>query len=54
MEAWECSECGYIYDPQEGDEENGIDPGTDFEDIDDDWQCPECGADRDVFERVNV
>lgn len=50
MEKWECLVCGYIYDPQEGDPDNGVVPGTKFEDISDDWVCPICGASKDQFE----
>ena len=52
MEKWECSVCGYIYDPAVGDSDSGIAPSTAFEDIPDDWVCPECGADKDMFEKV--
>ncbi len=45
-----CSLCGYIYDPAVGDPENGIEPGTAFEDLPADWVCPICGADKDRFE----
>ncbi len=45
-----CELCGYEYDPRIGDAENGIDPGTDFEDIASDWVCPLCGASKDDFE----
>jgi rubredoxin len=54
MEKFECP-CGYIYDPEEGDPENGIDAGTafeDIEDIDEDWVCPVCEAEREFFEKV--
>jgi rubredoxin len=44
--------CGYVYDPAKGDLENGIEPGTAFEDIPDSWVCPECGAGKDEFEPV--
>jgi rubredoxin len=50
MQKWVCTVCGYVYDPEEGDQDNGIEPGTTFEDIPDDWVCPECGADKDAFE----
>ncbi len=46
---YECDVCGYIYDPAIGDEENGIAPGTTFENLPDDWVCPECGAEKDDF-----
>ena len=47
-----CELCGYEYDPRTGDPENGIDPGTDFEDLPADWACPLCAAGKDDFERV--
>jgi rubredoxin len=47
---WICLLCGYIYDPAEGDPDGGVAPGTAFEDIDDSWVCPECGATKDDFE----
>ncbi len=49
MQKWECSVCGYVYDPRLGDPENGIGPGTAFEDLPDDWVCPQCGADKALF-----
>ena len=45
-----CVLCGYVYDPKAGDPENGIAPGTDFEDIGEDWVCPLCGATKEEFE----
>jgi len=47
---YECMVCGYVYDPEVGDEENGITPGTAFEDLPDDWVCPECGVGKEDFE----
>ena len=52
MEKWECLVCGYIYNPAEGDPQGGIPPGTPFEDLPDDWVCPECGAAKDMFEKL--
>jgi rubredoxin len=52
VEKWQCIVCGYIYDPEVGDPVAGIDPGTPFEDLPDDWVCPVCGAPKDQFERV--
>lgn len=49
MKKYVCEPCGYIYDPEVGDLEGGIAPGTAFEDIPDDWVCPECGVDKDMF-----
>ncbi len=45
-----CSICGYVYDPAQGDPENGIGPGTRFEDVPDSWTCPVCGAEKKMFE----
>ncbi len=50
MQKCECTVCGYIYDPAVGDPEHGIAPGTAFEDLPDDWVCPDCGAEKDWFE----
>ncbi len=52
MEKWECIVCGYVYDPAVGDPDADIAPGTSFEDLPDDWVCPECGAGKDMFEKV--
>ncbi len=49
MEKYECTVCGYIYDPAVGDPDGGIEPGTAFADIPDDWICPECGVTKDMF-----
>lgn len=50
MQKYVCTVCGYIYDPEVGDEDGGIAPGTAFEDIPDDWVCPQCGISKDDFE----
>lgn len=50
MKRYVCSVCGYVYDPEEGDPEHGIAPGTAFEDLPEDWVCPVCGASKDQFE----
>ncbi len=52
MAKYECSVCGWVYDPELGDPDGGIEPGTPFEDIPDDWVCPVCGATKDEFERI--
>lgn len=52
MDKWECMVCGYIYDPARGDPTRGIPPGTSFEALPEDWTCPDCGATKDMFERV--
>ena len=51
MKKWKCTICGYVYDPSKGDPDNGIRPGTTFEEIPDDWVCPACGATKDMFEK---
>jgi rubredoxin len=53
MVKYRCTVCGYIYDPEKGDPDNGIKPGTLFEDLPDDWVCPGCGAAKSQFERVD-
>ncbi len=50
---WVCEICGYIYDPAEGMPEDGIAPGTAFEDIPDIWACPDCGASKEDFSRLD-
>jgi rubredoxin len=52
MDKWECMVCGYVYDPAEGDPDSGIEAGTPFEALPDDWVCPDCGAGKDMFEKV--
>ena len=49
MKQYLCDVCGYIYDAAKGDPDGGIAPGTPWEDIPDDWVCPECGATRAAF-----
>ncbi len=52
MAKYQCSVCGYIYDPKSGDPDGGIKPGTPFEEIPDNWVCPVCGASKDQFEKI--
>ena len=49
MKKYVCDVCGYVYDPAVGDPDNGVAPGTAFEDIPDTWVCPECGATKADF-----
>ena len=49
MRRFLCDVCGHIYDEEKGDPESGIAPGTRWEDVPDDWICPECGATKDAF-----
>lgn len=50
MTKYVCIVCGYEYDPEAGDPDSGINPGTPFEEIPEDWVCPVCGATKDQFE----
>jgi rubredoxin len=52
MKKYECTVCGYVYDPAEGDPDNGVAVGTAWEDVPEDWVCPMCGASKDMFEEV--
>ncbi len=52
MKKYKCIMCGYIYDPAVGDPDNGVKPGTAFENLPADWVCPECGAGKDEFEPI--
>lgn len=49
MKKYVCDLCGWIYDEELGDPDNGIAPGTKFEDLPEDFECPLCGADKDSF-----
>ena len=49
---YECSICGHIYDERKGDPDSGIAPGTRFEDIPDEWRCPECGTVKSDFKLI--
>lgn len=51
-EKWVCDVCGWEYDPEVGDPDNDIPPGTAFEDLPDDWVCPVCGASKDEFSKL--
>ena len=53
MAKYVCTVCGYVYDPAAGDPDSGIQPGTAFEDLPDDWVCPECMVPKDMFERMD-
>ena len=53
MTNYRCKMCGHTYRPERGDPENGIEPGTEFEDLPDDWKCPSCGVGKEFFEPVN-
>ncbi len=52
MRKYVCVVCDWVYDPALGDPENGVAPGTPFEQLPDGWVCPECGADKSQFSPV--
>lgn len=52
MSKYACTVCDYVYDPEAGDPDNGIAPGTPFEKLPGDWVCPVCGVAKDEFEKV--
>lgn len=51
MDKWRCSVCGYIYNPDIGDPDSGIGPGVMFEELSESWGCPDCGTEKELFER---
>lgn len=51
MDKYVCTLCGYVYDPEVGDPDSGVAPGTPFDAISEDWVCPLCGAMKDQFEK---
>ena len=51
---WECIVCGWIYDEEKGHPEDGLEPGTRWEDIPDDWGCPECGVGKEDFDMIEI
>ncbi len=54
MKRWQCIVCGWIYDEAEGYEDEGIEAGTTWEDVDDDFICPECGVGKADFEMIEI
>jgi len=52
MAKYRCTVCGYIYDPELGDPDSDVKPGTPFQELPDDWACPVCGAVKSDFERI--
>lgn len=53
MQKYSCIPCGYIYDPEVGDDSAGIAAGTSFDDLPEDWVCPICGVGKSDFEPYN-
>ena len=54
MSKYVCDICGYVYDPEAGDPDNGIEPGTSFEDLPEDWVCPECAEPKENFIDMSI
>jgi rubredoxin len=52
MDKYLCEVCGYVYDPELGDPDSGVAPGTKFEDIPEDWVCPLCGVAKADFVKM--
>lgn len=52
MKKYQCRFCSHIYDESVGDPDTGIPPGTHFEDLPDDWCCPECGVSKDDYDLI--
>ena len=52
MAKYVCGACGFEYDEQVGDPENGIAPGTKFKDLPQDYECPLCGVGKELFEKA--
>ena len=50
MKKYVCTVCGYIYDEEKGDPDNGVEPGTKWDDLPADWVCPPCSVGKDEFE----
>jgi len=53
MQKYQCDVCDYVYDPEQGDPENGVEPGTALENVSDDWVCPLCGVGKEDFSPVD-
>lgn len=51
---WQCIVCGFIYDEKEGIPEEGIEPGTSWNDVPEDWCCPDCGVGKEDFEMILI
>ena len=54
MKKWQCMVCGFIYDEELGLPEEGIGPGTRWDEIPEDWSCPECGVSKEDFEMIEL
>ena len=54
MKTWMCVNCGFVYEESVGHATSGIAPGTRWEDVPEDWTCPDCGAPKSSFEMIEV
>ena len=54
MKVWKCIVCGYVYDEAAGEPDDGIAPGTRWEDVPEGWACPDCGVTKGDFEMVEI
>jgi rubredoxin len=54
VKQWQCMVCGYIYNEEQGMPEDGIPPGTSWNDVPEDWACPDCGVGKEDFEMVEI
>jgi len=54
FKVWQCMDCGQLYDEAAGNPQDGIPPGTRWEDVPDDWKCPSCGVPKSHFEMVEI
>ncbi len=54
VKKWQCVVCGFIYDEAEGWPDDGIAPGTAWEDVPEDWECPDCGVGKEDFEMIEI
>ena len=54
MKKYVCTVCGYIYDEAAGDPDNGVEPGTKWEDVHEDWVCPDCVVGKDQFHHTSI
>lgn len=52
MKKYECTVCGYVYDEAAGDPDHGVEPGTPFDALPEDWVCPMCGMGKDMFNEL--
>ena len=54
MKKWQCMVCGFIYDEELGLSNEGIAPGTRWDEIPEDWSCPDCGVSKEDFEMIEL